>query len=470
MDKLKNFILNNKFNLILLMLYILTVVISLNTHEIWRDEGQVWCIARDLSFIDILKSARVEGHPFLWYLMLYPIAKSGLPVISMQILSFLIILCSVIYFIFKSPFNNIFKTLIIFSAGMLYYLPVISRNYCLIPIFVFLLANLYNKRNIHSYLYIALIILLSQTHILMLGFCLILFLLFACEKISNFIKNKNNISFPYYLIFTGLYFLTFILLYINVSHENTVITTYINRGYTLLYIIKCIIYIFLNKLELLYIFRTLSLMIIISFVLILFAIFKCDKKLFTIFSFSSLYIFFILYKIWFGGIPYQKVYLILLIMLFCAWIIKKEHKENKLLKYSIGFLLIISFIVGIHSVYSDIRYNFSGSKQISEYIKNNLQNEKTFIVIAEPFTLSGISAYLPDTQFYILNNKKYLTFFNFSKNEYGQKPIPENIRYYIVQDDYFLNDLSQYRELLKTNKENISSYMNKEIFTLYEIK
>ena len=67
-------------------------------------------------------------------------------------------------------------------------------------------------------------------------------------------------------------------------------------------------------------------------------------------------------------------------MLFCAWIIKKEHKENKLLKYSIGFLLIISFIVGIHSVYSDIRYNFSGSKQISEYIKNNLQNEKTFIV------------------------------------------------------------------------------------------
>ena len=165
---------SKKFNWILIIVYLLITLTALLFHEIWRDEAQAWCIVRDLGFIDIYNMVRVEGHPMLWYLILMPFAKLGLPIISMQFINWLIVFASVIFFIFKSPFNYLQKILVTFSAGMIYFLPVIARNYTLIPILIFLLAYFYPKRTERPYLYSILIILLSQTHILMLGFSLIL--------------------------------------------------------------------------------------------------------------------------------------------------------------------------------------------------------------------------------------------------------------------------------------------------------
>ena len=43
-------------------IYLIISFIIIILHEAWRDEAQSWLIARDLSFIDILKQMKFEGH------------------------------------------------------------------------------------------------------------------------------------------------------------------------------------------------------------------------------------------------------------------------------------------------------------------------------------------------------------------------------------------------------------------------
>ena len=119
----------NKGNLIILILWFLIVFVTAFNHEIWRDEAQVWCIVRDLNFLEAFNTARIEGHPFLWYLLVMPFAKMGLPVEIMQIIGGMFVFASVIFLVCKAPFNYFEKIIIVFSAGMIYYLPVIVRNY-----------------------------------------------------------------------------------------------------------------------------------------------------------------------------------------------------------------------------------------------------------------------------------------------------------------------------------------------------
>ncbi len=467
MNTVKNFILNNKYYFLILFLYFIISVFTLFNHEIWRDEAQVWCIVRDLNFIDVLKTARIEGHPFLWYILLFPFAKLGCSVYVMQFLSWLFVLASVVFFLFKAPFNNFFKTIVIFSSGMLYFFPVIARNYSLIPLSIFLLAYFYPKRKENPFIYSLLIILCSQTHILVFGFSGILFVLFGIEKLIECFKNKK-ISDLYPVLILSVYFLFMLLLFMSVPAENKIIENYLNLHRFISYTIINFIWVFCNIVAkfnyLIYIFYLLAVVILYNF-------FKADKKIFLIYTLSSGFIFYVLNKFWFGGIPYQKVFVSLLILLFCYWVLNNDNKtENKkYLKYSIYLIFIISFITSFPVIYKDIKYNFSGSKEISEYIKQNIKEENTFMVIGLPYTFSSISAYLPDKKLFYIPNNQYITYYNFEKN--GKEKTKDNYiqsDYVIVQDDIIFNESNGYKEIYKTSNINLSTPIEKEIYILYK--
>ena len=69
MKKCFEYILKDKFNLILFVLYFVVALICVCHHEIWRDEAQVWLVARDLNLWGIIDHVRNEGHPLLWYFL-----------------------------------------------------------------------------------------------------------------------------------------------------------------------------------------------------------------------------------------------------------------------------------------------------------------------------------------------------------------------------------------------------------------
>ena len=93
-------------NIIIIIVYgVITFFIMLN-HEPWRDEAQAWLIARDISLFDIFNYMKYEGHPCLWHLLLMLFAKLNFPYLTINIISWMIMLLSAILVIYKSPFNK----------------------------------------------------------------------------------------------------------------------------------------------------------------------------------------------------------------------------------------------------------------------------------------------------------------------------------------------------------------------------
>lgn len=468
MQKIKQFFFVNKFNIIILIFWLVITVFTMFHHELWRDEAQAWCIVRDLNFFDIFSAVRTEGHPFLWYLILYPFAKLGFPVEIMQFFSLLLVCISIVILVFRSPFNNLEKFIICFSSGLLYFIPIVARNYSLIPISLFMLALIYQDRDKKPYLYSIFIILLSNTHLLMLGFSLIISFIFSIECLKKAIKTKNyKILLPLLLLFFN--FLSFFFMFKDSQSENYIITQYSQSCSNIIkllsdYALNYSIPLFKN-LE--FINFILFLLIIIS---IIYGLLKSNLKIAVIFVVSFLYFIYVYAKVWFGGVPYQKAYILLLILVFCFWIVKNQlaGKTNKILIIAFNIVFIFSTILSPIVILGDLNYNFSGGKQIAKYIDKNLYEEKTFIVVGYPYLFSSISAYLSDKKFYNQNIKQYVSYFNFSKSTKKQEQeFPVGAKYYIVQENFVLPKELGFVQIYSSDKENISSQKNREVFNIY---
>ena len=199
------------------------------------------------------------------------------------------------------------------------------------------------------------------------------------------------------------------------------------------------------------------------------ALFKQDKKIFAFFITSFLYIFFIHAKVWFGGVQYQKAYLLLLVMLFCYWIVKEK---TKLIKYSFSVLFIISCLISINAVKDEVKYNFSASKQLANYIKENIP-DKDFKFLGYGFTISPISAYLPDRNFYYYNflneGYKLITYTDFRNlNAVDDELLVPDTRYYIAQKEVALSKKNGYKLIYSTDEEVISHKTQAEVYRIYE--
>ncbi|MGC8917693.1 MAG: hypothetical protein ACP5NF_12030, partial [Thermoanaerobaculum sp.] len=56
-------------------------------HEPWRDEIQAWLLARDSPhLLDLWRHTRYEGHPLLWHVLLWGLAKLTPNPAAMQVL------------------------------------------------------------------------------------------------------------------------------------------------------------------------------------------------------------------------------------------------------------------------------------------------------------------------------------------------------------------------------------------------
>lgn len=122
------------------------VVVAAN-HEPWFDEAQAWLLARDLSPWQLLAGQlRYEGTPGLWHLLLMPLAKSGAPYVSMQVLTVLIALAGAYVLVRYGPFPLPVTALLLFSFAIGYQYAVVARSYVLLPLLLFLLARTWPDR------------------------------------------------------------------------------------------------------------------------------------------------------------------------------------------------------------------------------------------------------------------------------------------------------------------------------------
>ena len=177
--------------IVVLLAYLSIVLFLFSRHENWMDEAQAWLLARDLSFVQLVGQMKYEGHPCLWHLILMPFAKLGFPYRTMNLISIALVSIAVVLMLWKSPIPLAWQIPVLFGSAFLYFMPVVSRSYALIPPFVLLNALLYGRRHQHPYAYGLSIALLVQTHLFVLPFAGVLSLVWLFEAISGYRKSRD---------------------------------------------------------------------------------------------------------------------------------------------------------------------------------------------------------------------------------------------------------------------------------------
>lgn len=151
---------NAAFTALLVVAFLSLGLVGVVNHEMWRDELQSWLIARDSSSIkNLFDNTRYESHPGLWYVILYLLSRFTHDPVAMQ-LSHLIIATGVIYVFARfSPFTKAQKVLFCFGYFPFYEYAVISRNYALGILCVVCFCALFQTRT-KSYILLSFILLL----------------------------------------------------------------------------------------------------------------------------------------------------------------------------------------------------------------------------------------------------------------------------------------------------------------------
>lgn len=429
-----NLIRNNKKNLvnaIIVLIYSIISFIIIMYHEPWRDEAQQWLIVRDLKFTQILAQMKYEGHFVLWYLILFPFAKMGFPYITENIISWGICVLSVSLIVYKSPFKLWFKILFMFSVPMIYIYPVISRCYCLIPLAISLIALTYKNRKKNPILYILSIVLLINTHVIMLGLAGILILLYVIEEFRD-MKNMNKKERKGVILSLIIGFVLSVLSILPIIGSigtnktvSVVVPSITEILYNVLLYVACIWYeitfiLIKNDIE------AVILVILIIIFTVLFMIYDRKKKvhslmIFYISVFYQLCIYILLY-----GASEQKIYSIIFILFLVSWIKKDNYEEASRTKtgklfinikmYLIIAVLVLNIIFGLPKwIIQEIKYNFSSAKETAYFINKNLPKDSIITCNNMPY-VSSIIPYTKDVSFYSLQKDENFTYVTWEEN------------------------------------------------------
>lgn len=450
---------NNIINLLLIVFYAIFTLVLVLHHEIWADEAQAWLVVRDLDFLGIIRHVRTEGHPLVWYFLLFPFAKLHLPVISMQIVNWILTVLGAGIFLFKSPFKFYTKAAVLLSSGFLYWLPAMARSYCLIPVFLFGLAILYKKQKEHPYWYAGLLILLANTHVIMFGFCTALAILFVFEN-----KEKKFIA-PACAVFLGLIACAGYLW--GSQNENVLVSGYEKTfGFNSLKLFYDTILFNLHG----FVFSLTEILFGFFIITASAVLFIQSKKMFFVFISNLIWQGFLFIKIW-SIIP-QRAYVFLFVCMFCFWTVYKDLRYKKLLNILLSAIFLFSLPNAYDLIKKEFSFYFSDGKNAAEFIQKNIPKD-AFVITNYPIT-TAISAYLPKNKWggkiYYEGYKNYFTFTVFNKKiPPSTAPVPVKEKLEKYGEIYVILDYGNfYTDSKPIYTSSSSVFLPQERFNIYK--
>ena len=357
-----------------IVIFVCISIIGILHHEPWYDEAQSWLVAQNLSFPELLKYLRYEGHFFVWYTLLMPFAKLNFPYpYTMQIINWVFALATVIVLWKKAPFNTEIKILITFSAPIFYQYAVVARCYSVGLFLLFLLLSLYKDKLKHPYLYSLLIFLCANTNIC----CLFPASVFGFLFFFDYIKEKKN--FLKYKEFYIILFITVLCVWV-IGYQ----TLGAEKVSSFLYVepsalVKRITNTFCLK-SMHIDFHSLLLFFWLNLSLLTF---KRDKKVLFLYLYTTVLLFSLLYFLYTG--KFWHYYFFYIYLLISIWLYNiNQNKKDILYKSLIGFFVVVSLIqiVKSRTLYEDdFCYIYDGSKSMAKIISvvSDIKNHDLYV-------------------------------------------------------------------------------------------
>ena len=418
-------------NILFPIFFFLISLVGIINHEVWRDEWEIWLMARESKdLINFFEISKYQGHPQLWGLLLFILHSLNLDYYYMQILSISFATAYSFLIFSKSPFNMILKILIILNFYFLYEYNIVSRNYGLGVLLIFLSLECIKRKK--EFLSNFFIILSFYTHTF--------FIPIGCSLIAlRYLFNHKNllIKIELFKFLTVLIFAFFAL-----NHATPPIDGFWHRD--VIYELNNFnISIFIDKF-----FSQLHPISISSFIL-KYVGYEIDIIVRLICLFSLLLQF---------KTIHSKIFYILIILFysFCGtfvgfssrhfgfmWVaffallwFEYQYHEFKYydfkswLKKPLNLLFLICVMQasfwGTNAFIGDINKTYSNSKNAANYLEENLKgNEKIFTDI--DYTGQSILGYLNYTNFYTYYGKYSFAKWKKDLDRKGTKPMKKKI-------------------------------------------
>lgn len=485
-------------------------LLGILNHSMWRDELNVWLIARDsLSFVELFHNIKYEGHPAIWYLCLYLLNQFTSNPVAMQLFHLVIASGTVHVFVKFSPFTQLQKILFCFGYLPFYEYLVISRNYAIGLLLLFAFCTLFPTRT-KNYLWLSLTLLLlanSNAYCLFISIALGLTLIFEYslrKKINQYITaSPFNITSSLIIFTIGIFIslaqlippidstlqggMSKWMLQFDIQHLATTLIRIWNS-----YIV---ILIPANRLFDLVVFSATSLFLL-AFVITL--LIRKPVAL-LLYLFGTLEILLFTYIKFLGAARHYGHLYILLIVSF--WIASYYPKSNLLIpplthlpsicrksvaswmkfvkKHQTTFIMVILYAQlagGIVAFSRDLLVPYSASREASRFIKSQ-QLEQMFIVGSRDANVSPLCGYL-NRKIYYPERKGMGSFvlFNSERKEVDSASVLEQVSQLIKQnkDDILLvlnNELNLSRNDIEITfvSKFTKSFISNEKYYLYQV-
>ena len=399
------------------IIYILLTLILLFFHEPWRDEIHSWFLAKNYSISKLFYEMRYEGHFILWNLILMPFAKLGFPIITLNIISWLLTCLAMWIFLKYSDFYLSTKISILFSSAFFYWYPIVSRCYSLVVPLIVILAVIYKKRNEKPLLFGILLALLSNTHAYMEGFVGIVTLMFLVQDIVLPWKNYSAEEKKQHIIAFFIIVLGILIAFLQVTPAFFIQDK--NEAVAFHFYIKAYKS-FLSGSNIFKLFKPLVLFLVL-FVFIY--LFKKDKSSFLILFGSYLYMYLFAVFLYDASIA-NRALLWLVILLFVLWVSNITLFQKSL------FLIICAIFVFRPSLnYTDIKEDFSSLQTVKNNIEQTYQTDTDIFIITGHNTATLATMLSDNYSVYHIESMKKVELFSFSGkyNPHVKKTAPEYI-------------------------------------------
>lgn len=191
---------------VIFLVYLVVAGYTVAHHEMWGDEIHSWNIAKgSTGYLDLIHNTRYEGHPPVWYTILWTISKFTHNLVYVQVAHWIIAALTVFLVLFISPMPWLTRVLIPFGYYFLYEYSVLSRNYAIGILLACCICIIIHKElRYKSAVYYLLLFLMSNTHLLalVLAGCLHLYFL-----VFNFEQKKDVRITALHILIGGLVFL-----------------------------------------------------------------------------------------------------------------------------------------------------------------------------------------------------------------------------------------------------------------------
>jgi len=402
--------------LIVSFIFLVVQLVLVHFHEVWADETHAWEIVKcSHSLKELFFITRYEGHPKLWFLILYFLQKFTLNYVAMQVLHVFIAACAVLVFCYYSPFTFIQN--ILFCAGYFfsYEYSIISRNYATEVLLLFWIAGIYIRYGDKRLWQLSvLFFLLFQTNV---------FAIIIGAPLYGYILlnglNENNLRrfmLPSVIVLSGVVISAMTTLpppdnftapwntsfdiYNLAKVMSTIYTTYIPVQQIT---IHSWYYNILDSLPHHIILEDLLSIALLIFVTILF---KNNKKILALFWVGTIGEWLFFYFKYFGYLRHHG-HLFLLFVL-CYWLYVANKADEPITdrlgkwanKYLIPIILFSQMAAACIANVLDVIYPFSNSEAVAKYIKAE-QLDKLPLLGDGDFVTAGVAAILDEDIYFM---------------------------------------------------------------------